>query len=141
MFGLTPFISDRDWFTPFRELDRDSHDFFSSAQRFRTDIRDAGDQYIVEAELPGFDKQDIQLDVTGNTLVLSAQRKATDDTQDAQGHYIRRERSYGVYRRAFDLNGIDSEHLEAVYQNGILKLTLPKQSRAECTTRRIEIQS
>ena len=64
----------------------------------KTDIKDEGDKYVMEAELPGFDKDDIKLDISGNDLVLTAEHKA-EQTEDKKDKYIRRERTYGSYQR------------------------------------------
>ncbi|MBR1562485.1 MAG: Hsp20/alpha crystallin family protein [Ruminococcus sp.] len=139
MFALTPFERrSYDLFNAFHDFE---DDFFKTPQlrSFRTDIKDEGDRYLMEAELPGFDKEDIKLDITGNTLTLSAEHKseAEDKKED---NYIRRERSFGSYQRSFDLTGIDADRIEAEYKNGILELTLPKIVETKPETRRLEIK-
>ena len=139
MFALTPFERrSYDLFNAFHDFE---DDFFNSPQlrSFRTDIKDEGDRYLMEAELPGFEKEDIKLDITGNTLTLSAEHKS--DTEDKkEDNYIRRERSFGSYQRSFDLTGIDADKIEAEYKNGILELTLPKIVETKPETRRLEIK-
>ena len=139
MFALTPFERrSYDLFNAFHDFE---DDFFNSPQlrSFRTDIKDEGDKYLMEAELPGFEKEDIKLDITGNTLTLSAEHKS--DTEDKkEDNYIRRERSFGSYQRSFDLTGIDADKIEAEYKNGILELTLPKIVETKPETRRLEIK-
>ncbi|MBR2304124.1 MAG: Hsp20/alpha crystallin family protein [Ruminococcus sp.] len=139
MFALTPFERrSYDLFNAFHDFE---DDFFNSPQlrSFRTDIKDEGDKYLMEAELPGFEKEDIKLDITGNTLTLSAEHKS--DTEDKkEDNYIRRERSFGSYQRSFDLTGIDADRIEAEYKNGILELSLPKIIEKKPETRRLEIK-
>ena len=142
MFALTPFEKrGSDLFDMFDGFDRD---FFAPERRFsgiRTDIRDEGDKLVMEAELPGFDKSDINLDITGNMLTLSAEHKAENDEKDKNGKYIRRERSFGSFKRSFDLTGINAEGITADYKNGILTVDLPKQQPEEPKSRRLEITS
>lgn len=139
MFALTPFERrSYDLFNAFHDFE---DDFFNAPQlrSFRTDIKDEGDKYLMEAELPGFDKEDIKLDITGNTLTLSAEHKA--EAEDKKNdNYIRRERTFGSYQRSFDLTGIDADKIEAEYKNGILELSLPKIIEEKPETRRLEIK-
>lgn len=138
MYGLTPFErKSYDLFNAFHDFE---NDFFggTSMQSFKTDIKDEGDKYVMEAELPGFEKEDIKLDISGNKLVLTAEHKA--ETEDKQDKYIRRERTYGSYQRSFDLTGIDAEKIDAEYKNGILTLNLPKMQETSPATRRLEIK-
>lgn len=138
MYGLTPFErKSYDLFNAFHDFE---NDFFggTSMQSFKTDIKDEGDKYVMEAELPGFEKEDIKLDISGNKLVLTAEHKA--ETEDKQDKYIRRERTYGSYQRSFDLTGIDAEKIDAEYKNGILTLNLPKMQETAPATRRLEIK-
>lgn len=138
MYGLTPFErKSYDLFNAFHDFE---NDFFggTSMQSFKTDIKDEGDKYVMEAELPGFEKEDIKLDISGNNLVLTAEHKA--ETEDKQDKYIRRERTYGSYQRSFDLTGIDAEKIDAEYKNGILTLNLPKMQETAPATRRLEIK-
>ncbi len=138
MFGLTTFDRDYDLF------DSMAKNFFgdtaSSKGVCRTDIRDEGDKFVMEAELPGFDKGDIKLDIDGDILTLTAEHSTQNEEKDKNGKYIRRERSYGSYRRSFDISGVDAEKMSAEYKNGILILDLPKLGEQPKTTRRLEIK-
>lgn len=139
MYGLTTFAGD-----PFRLLDpfRDfDHNFFNNTEvcSFKTDIREEDDKYIMEAELPGFEKGDIQLDVNGEELILSAVH-SQEQLEKNKVTYICRERSYNSYQRRFDISGIDAEKIEAEYKNGILYMILPKKQPAIPASRRLEIK-
>ena len=107
---------------------------------FSTDIRDEGDKFVLEAELPGFRKEDIQLHLKDGILTVSAQRTASSEEKDQRGNYIRRERRFGSFARSFDVAGIDEESISAAYQDGILELTLPKAKPAAPAVRQIQIQ-
>lgn len=96
---------------------------------FKTDIMDNGDEYVLEADLPGFDKNDHQLDIDNNVLTIRAERHSEHEEKDKKNKYIRCERSYGAYCRKFDLSGVDEAAIKAKYDKGVLKLTLPKKNR------------
>ena len=141
MFGMIPFSRRDD--NMFDLFDNFEKNFFgssnSSMPAFRTDIRDLGDKFLMEAELPGFDKDDIQLALKDGFLTIKAQHKEDQDQKDAQGSYIRRERRLGTFARAFDISGIDEAGITASYTNGILSLTLPKQAPVVPAARQIAI--
>ena len=139
MFGLTPYERNDLW-NPFREFEKDFFKDFSSVNRCRTDIRDEDGIYILECEMPGFNKEDIKIDVNGSVLTLCAEHKSENDEKNKNGEYIRRERSYGSYCRSFDISNIDESAIEAEYTNGVLKVTLPKKAEQQSETKRIEIK-
>lgn len=104
MFGLTPFErKSYDLFNAFHDFE---NDFFgeNALQSFKTDIKDEGDKYVMEAELPGFDKDDIKLDISGNDLVLTAEHKA--ETEDKKDKYIRRVGHTVLIREALTLQAL-----------------------------------
>lgn len=144
MFGLTPYERRNSigYYNPFKELEDFEKRFFSNNQvlpQFKTDIRDNGKEYILEADLPGFDKEDINLNIEDGYLTISAEHKTNDEEKDEKGNYIRRERTYGSYSRCFDITGINEDEISANFKNGVLELTLPKEAEKETTTKKIEI--
>ncbi len=88
----------------------------------RVDIHDNGDNFSLEAELPGMAEEQISLTVEDNVLTISA--KAEEQKKDEKGHYY--ERRYDSRQRSFSLEGIEQEGIAASYKNGILYVTLPK---------------
>ena len=123
----------------FDELERSM--FGESGRRtpvFSTDIRDEGAHYLLQADLPGFRKEDIDLDVKDGVLTISAKHQADDRT--AADNYICRERRTGSYARSFDVSGIREDGIGASYENGVLKLTLPKAGEPEPQSRKIAIE-
>ena len=141
MFGMIPF--DHRDNNVFDTFDSFARDFFRNSNTtlpaFRTDIRDTGDSYLLEADLPGFNKEDIALELKDGVLTIQAQHQENTDQQDEQGNYLRRERRYGSFTRSFDVTGIDESRISAAYENGVLKLTLPKAIPVQPETRRIQI--
>lgn len=141
MFGMLPFErSDSNLFDTFDAFTRD---FFRKSNAelpaFRTDIRDTGDSFVLEAELPGFNKEDITLDLKDNILTISAVHSENGETKENNGTYIRRERRYGSFRRSFDVTGIEASAITAAYHSGVLAVTLPKARPVEPETQRIAI--
>lgn len=137
-------------YNPFRELEEFERSFFfnpfgsffgtTSLAEFKTDVTDEGDHYLLEADLPGFDKKDIQLDVNGDTLTIHAERRSKVEEKDKKERIVRIERSYGAYSRSFDISGVDTDGIKAKYDNGVLKLTLPKKQPSLPEGRRLEIE-
>lgn len=146
MFELIPF--DRrnhsvSAFDPFRAFDDMERSFFRDAPSvasFRTDVTDTGDAYKLEAELPGFKKEDIKIDVENDCLTISAERKVDEDKKDEKNNFVKRERYYGSYSRSFDVSGINIDGIEASYTDGVLTLTMPKKAAEVPASRRLEIK-
>ena len=145
MFELIPF--DRHTrnlasFDPFRMLDEIDRRFMTSApavSAFRTDVMDTGDAFKLEAELPGFKKEDIKIDIENDCLTISAERSA-DTKEEQKGSYVKRERFYGSFSRSFDVSGINVDAIEAAYTDGVLTVTLPKKAAEVPASRRLEIK-
>ena len=105
---------------------------------FSTDIRDEGAHYLLQAELPGFSKEDIDLDVKDGILTISATHEQSEEQK--KDNYICRERRYGSFQRSFNLESIQEDQICASYQNGVLELTLPKRQEVLPQSRKIAIQ-
>lgn len=102
------------------------------------EILEADDHYWMSVDLPGLRKEDIKIEMSDNTLSVSGERKRehTEKTQKVQ----RYEKSYGFFKRSFALpTSIQTDQVEARYENGVLELYLPKVQAAK--PRQIEIQS
>ncbi len=141
MFGLTPFYrgSYVATYDPFKEMEELERRFFGQrSPAMRTDIRETENAYILDADLPGFSREDIHAEIKNGYLTLRAEHSSENEKED--GSYLRRERSYGSYRRTFDLEGIDAEAIEASFKNGVLTLTLPKLVKKEEEAKRLEIK-
>ena len=137
-------------YNPFREMEELERAFFSnpfgnffgnsSLAEFKTDVTDEGDHYLLEADLPGFDKKDITLDINGDILTVRAERHSKVEEKDKKDKVIRMERSYGSYSRQYDISGVKADEIKAKYDNGVLKLTLPKKEQSLPTSKRLEIE-
>lgn len=141
MFTLTPFnTKGYDIFDAFDEFDKNFFGREFPTMNCRTDIRDEGEKYVLEAEMPGFEKEDIKLDINGDYLTLTAEHKTESGDKDKNGKYIRRERVYGSYKRSFDVSNIKQDEIDASYKNGILTLNMPKKAPEAPASRRLEIK-
>ena len=144
MFNLTPYRKHNEvsYYDPFQMMDEMERRFWGSngMSSFKTDIRDEGGAYVLEAELPGFQKEDINIQLSDNYLTITAEHRTESEEKDKKGNYIRRERTWGSYSRSFDVSGIDCANIKAAYKDGVLTLTLPKQKKEEPTGRRLEIE-
>lgn len=133
MFDLTPFRSPRNEIMGmFDEMERNLR--FGA---FNTDIVDRGDRYILKAELPGFEKRDIHIEVDDNRLTISAKQDL--EQEDKQDNYIRRERRSGTFMRSFDVSHIDTGRINAQYKDGVLSLELIKKGNGNAKGRKIDI--
>ena len=144
MFDIMPFErnNNRTVFNPFKELNELEKAFFgnNSIAEFKTDIRDTGSAYELEADLPGFKKEDIHIDLEGDYLTISATRNDSKEEKDEKGNYVRRERCYGSFTRSFDISGIKADEITAEYNDGVLKLNMPKREEVKPTSRRLELK-
>ncbi len=145
MFELTPFERRRrhmEPFNPFRELEEMEKSFFrdNSIAEFKTDIKDTGTAYLLEADLPGFRKEDIHVDIDDGYLTISAERHSEAEEKDHKGNFVRCERSYGSFSRSFDVSNVKTEEITASYQDGVLKLNMPKKEASAPTSRRLNIE-
>ena len=105
--------------------------FFTSSNTtklMKTDIQEKDDKYILDMDLPGYDKEDIKAQLKDGYLTISAQKNTSNDEKDEDGNYIRRERYCGKCSRSFYVgDSIKEEDIKASFNNGILELTFPKE--------------
>lgn len=94
--------------------------------QIKMDVKEADGKYMVKAEIPGVNKNDIHVTVDGNMVSISAEVKQEKEEKEGE-RVIRSERSYGMASRSFTLaDEVDQSKVEAKYNNGVLELTLPK---------------
>lgn len=106
----------------------------------RVDITDKGEHFIIAAELPGVEKEDIHLELHNGVLTLSAEVKQSEK-EEKDGRVIRQERRYGHFQRSFTVgDAVQENDITASFENGILTVTAPKSQQAEPQKRRIDIR-
>jgi len=137
MYELIPFGGENF----FNYLDNFEKTFWGNAAKsvgtFKTDIVDRGDKYLLQAELPGFKKEDIYVDLDGNYLTIQASH--TQESKSNLDKVVRKERQYSAFSRSFNVSGINTEGITAEYNNGILELQLPKITDEKPKGKKIEI--
>jgi len=105
---------------------------------FRTDVKEKDDNYIIDAELPGMNKDDIKVEMEDNYLTISANNENYEE-EEKEG-YIRRERRRGSYCRSFYIENIKEDEIEAEYNDGILEIRLPKEEQTVTKKKTIDIK-
>ena len=112
--------------------------FTNIAANFKSDIIEKEDKYVIEAELPGMHKDDIELEIDNDRLTIFANK--SQEVKDEEENYIRRERRSGSYQRSFYIDNVQEDEIKASYDNGILKIELPKEEPTKPKRRAIEIE-
>ena len=146
MFGLIPFRMTRGNNTTISSLtdlfDNFFNDDFTAAfngsNDIKADVRETNEAYLVEAELPGVNKEDLRLDYDNNYLTISAMKNET--FEDRQDNYLRQERHYGQIARSFYFDNVDKNQIQARFQNGVLDIILPKRTIGRSSYNGIPIQ-
>ena len=147
MFGLVPFkfnngenykgVSLNEMFQDFFNDDMISP-FINNYGDFKTDIKETPEAYFIHAELPGVKKEDINLDYNNNYLTISAIR--SNENEEKENNFIRRERSYGQISRGFYINNVDKNGIQAKFENGVLNIKLPKKELLQNNDSKIFIE-
>ena len=120
MFDMVPFTTrytNNKMWDPFRE-------FFGTVVRSAaTDIKETDEAFVIDTELPGYDKSEISVSVKEGVLTIKAEHGAAQAPDEG---YIRRERTWETVERSFEVSGVDTGAIRAAYVNGVLTVTLPK---------------
>lgn len=111
--------------------------FGRNMQKMKTDVIDAKERYIINIDIPGYDKKDIKVHVGDNYLTVYVNKEdETVDKSPIEGKYIFRERYVGTASRSFYIGNVSEDKIKAKYENGTLTLTFPKQSESEKETKK-----
>jgi HSP20 family protein len=103
------------------------------------DVVEDEHSYQVMAELPGLTEKDVQVTLSGDVLTIQGEKRSEYEETKGNVHFA--ERSYGSFRRSFALpDGIDRDKISAEFNNGVLRLTLPKTQEAKAGQRTIEVK-
>ena len=99
----------------------------TATNRMSTDIKEKDNGYELSMEVPGFDKEDLKLDLEDGYLTVSAEHNKTNEEKDNEGHIIRQERYYGNTKRSFYVgDSVTKEDIQAKYDKGVLNIFVPK---------------
>ncbi len=113
-----------------------------ASHEMKTDVRETDSGYEVDIDLPGFKKDEINIQLDNGYLSISAAKGLDKDEQDKEGKYIRKERYAGSMSRSFYVgNAITQDDIKAKYESGILRLSVPKKAAEEIeSAKRIAIE-
>ncbi|MBP8988694.1 MAG: Hsp20/alpha crystallin family protein [Clostridia bacterium] len=151
MFGLIPFERRRNELRPSADerpldIDRIFENFFNDAifptfysqsGMMRVDIKETDKAYILEAEVPGVNKDQISVEVDQDILTITVNQEEEEEVEDEE--YLRRERRKYTVTRSFNIEGIDPDHIAAKLENGVLTLELPKKEPGKKRARKVDI--
>ncbi|HJY63695.1 MAG TPA: Hsp20/alpha crystallin family protein [Ignavibacteria bacterium] len=105
----------------------------------RVDVTEDNVNLYVHAEIPGVDKKDIKINVSGDVLTISGEKKT--EQRDEKKNYYRVERNYGSFSRSFTLPAeVVVDKISADYKEGVLNITLPKTEEAKVVEKQIEVK-
>lgn len=127
-------------------LDGVFDDFFTPVRgdemsRMKCDIYEKDGIYTMEMDIPGFNRDDVKIEVDDNDyLTITAEKTMESNDEDSDKNYVRKERSYGKYQRSFYVGDIDKENIDASFENGILKVMMPKKEEEKSSKKTIEIK-
>lgn len=101
----------------------------------KTDVHEKDGNYILDIELPGYNKEDVNIELKDGYINISASHDTTDEEKDAKGNIIRQERSFGSCSRSFYVgNNFTADDIKAKFENGILQLTVPNKDVQQVET-------
>ncbi len=150
MFNLVPFARRGSGIQRRRELsdiesmfenflnDRFFPTLYESSDQIKVDIKEKEKEYVVEAEIPGFKKEDVTIELDEDRLTIAAQKSEQRDEE--KENYIRKERSYSSMSRSFSISNVSSENIKAKFENGILTIILPKKEQTSISSKKIQIE-
>ena len=92
----------------------------------KTDVRETEDSYELDIDLPGFKKDEVTVDLKDGCLTISAAKGLDKEEQDKKGRYIRQERYAGACSRSFYVGDVEPKDVSAKFEDGILRLSIPK---------------
>lgn len=116
-----------DFFDDFMDASFYRPNRLGSAPAMKADVQELENAYQIDLELPGFKKEDLHAELKDGYLTIQATHETKEEEKDPKGKYIRQERYTGHYQRSFYVgNDVTQEDVHAAFENGILKLTVPK---------------
>ena len=107
----------------------------------KTDIQEKDGNYILEIDIPGYDKNDIKIELEKGYITVTANKETEKEEKDKKSHYIHKERFYGSCSRSYYVgDGVKEDQISASFKNGILTITFPKANQDKLESKKyIEI--
>lgn len=112
--------------------------WFMGDNQMRVDVKENDKEYILEAELPGVNKEDINIELNNDRLTIAVERN--EEVNVEKENYIRRERRSGSFCRSFYIENVVEDQISAKFENGVLSIVLPKKDQTPKKRNRIEIK-
>ncbi|HCS75972.1 MAG TPA: Hsp20/alpha crystallin family protein [Clostridiales bacterium] len=149
MFGLTPYNRrntdverQRDSFSADSWVDNFFKSFFDPFQygnqgRMKVDIKENDKDYVIEADLPGVNKDDVQIELRNDILTIGV--KQNEVKEEERDNYICKERRTSSMSRSFKVDNVEAKDIKAKFDNGVLAITLPKSEKEKKNQYRIDI--
>ncbi len=131
IFGENLFddIFDGDFFRPAAGSNRYSN---ANTSVMKTDVRENQDSFDIDIDLPGYKKDDVKAELKDGYMTITAEKNDSNEEKDKKGNYIRRERFYGTCSRSFYVgDDVTEEDIKAKFEDGILKINVPKREKKE----------
>jgi len=117
--------------------DRFFPSLYKNSSQMKVDIKENEKEFIIEAELPGIMKEEVNLQIDDDRLTISVQKNEQTDVE--KDNYIRKERSYSTMTRSFAFSNVETDNVNAKFENGLLYITLPKKQQKAIKGKQIEI--
>ena len=117
-----------DFFRPFFP---ESFGMMAEQRPMKVDVRDEGDKFVLEADMPGMKKDDLKVEVKDGVLTIAASYDESKEEKNEETKYVYRERRCGSMSRAFNVEGIQEDGITAAFKDGMLTLELPKVAESE----------
>ena len=112
-----------------------------SKNLMKTDVRETADSYELDIDLPGFTKDEVQVELKDGTLTVHAEKGLDKDESEKDGSYIRKERYAGAVSRSFYVGDVQPGEVKGKYESGVLTLTIPKKDQPQvAASNRIAIE-
>ena len=128
---------DRNFFRNFGNIDRTLYGKHAR-NMMKTDVQETDEGYEVDIDLPGFKKDEIQLELNNGYLTISAEKSLEKDGENKKGKMLRQERYAGVMQRSFYVGEhITEEDVEASYESGVLHLMIPKKEAPKVPEKKV----
>ncbi len=104
---------------------------FKESHYPKVDIKEVEDHYEMKMDVPGFAKEDMKVEYKDGYLEVEGTHEENKETKEEDGHYIRKERSYGSFKRSFYVGEIDESKVSGSFKDGMLLLQVPKPEKEE----------
>jgi HSP20 family protein len=132
------------WRMPFSRTSFDVEPFWRMETTWgntpAVDVAEKADAYEITAELPGMDEKNVEVKLANEMLTIKGEKK--EDKEEKEKDYYLSERRYGSFQRSFRIpEGVDTDKIEATFQNGILTVMLPKKAEAQKSEKKVEVKA